>query len=38
VSGTNPKQITLVMTRENFQGSTVYDTLVTYIADPDPSN
>ena len=38
VSGTNPKQITLVMQRENFQGSTVYDTLVTYIADPDPSS
>jgi Tfp pilus assembly protein PilV len=34
VSGTNPKQITLVMTRENFRGDTVQDTLVTYLADP----
>jgi prepilin-type N-terminal cleavage/methylation domain-containing protein len=36
VSGTNPKQITLVMERENFQGMTVYDTLVTYMANPSP--
>ncbi len=34
VGGTNPKQITLVMTRENFRGETVQDTLVTYLADP----
>jgi prepilin-type N-terminal cleavage/methylation domain-containing protein len=36
VTGTNPKQITVVMTRENFRGETVQDTLVTYIADPTP--
>ncbi len=36
VTGTNPKQITLVMQRENNQGETVYDTLVTYLADPTP--
>jgi Tfp pilus assembly protein PilV len=35
VTGTNPKQITLVMTRENFRGVTVQDTLVTYLADPN---
>lgn len=36
VTGTNPKQITLVVTRENFRGQTVQDTMVTYLADPDP--
>lgn len=36
VTGTNPKQITLVMERENNSGQTVNDTLVTYIADPTP--
>jgi Tfp pilus assembly protein PilV len=35
VSGTDPKQITLVMTRENFRGETVQDTLVTYMANPN---
>jgi prepilin-type N-terminal cleavage/methylation domain-containing protein len=34
-TGTDPKQITLVMTRENFRGETVQDTLVTYMADPN---
>ena len=34
VTGTDPKQITLLMTRENFRGVTVQDTLVTYLADP----
>jgi Tfp pilus assembly protein PilV len=38
VTGTNPKQVTLVMQRENFQRQTVYDTLVTYLADPNPSS
>ncbi len=36
VSGTNPKQVTLVMERVNFSGVTVQDTLVTYLADPTP--
>jgi Tfp pilus assembly protein PilV len=36
VTGTNPKQITLVVTRENFRGQMVQDTVVTYLADPDP--
>ena len=36
VTGTNPKQVTLVMQRENFQRQTVYDTLVTYVANPNP--
>jgi prepilin-type N-terminal cleavage/methylation domain-containing protein len=35
VTGMDPKQITLVMTRENFRGETVQDTLVTYMADPN---
>jgi Tfp pilus assembly protein PilV len=35
VTGTNPKQVTLVMTRDNFRGLTVQDTLVTYLADPN---
>ena len=35
VTGTDPKQITLVMTRENLRGEMVQDTLVTYIADPN---
>ncbi|UCC81542.1 MAG: prepilin-type N-terminal cleavage/methylation domain-containing protein [Gemmatimonadota bacterium] len=35
VAGTDPKQITLVMERENFRGETVQDTLVTYMADPN---
>ena len=34
VTGTEPKQITLLMTRENLRGVTVQDTLVTYLADP----
>ncbi len=35
VTGTDPKQVTLVMTRENFRGETVEDTVVTYLADPN---
>jgi Tfp pilus assembly protein PilV len=35
VSGTDPKQIVLVMERENFRGVMVQDTLVTYMADPN---
>ncbi|UCC71302.1 MAG: prepilin-type N-terminal cleavage/methylation domain-containing protein [Gemmatimonadota bacterium] len=35
VSGTDPKQITLLMTRENFRGEIVQDTLVTYMANPN---
>jgi len=34
VSGTDPKQITLVMERENFAGLTVEDTVTTYLANP----
>jgi prepilin-type N-terminal cleavage/methylation domain-containing protein len=36
VTGTNPKQITLVVTREDFRRRTVQDTLVTFLADPEP--
>jgi prepilin-type N-terminal cleavage/methylation domain-containing protein len=35
VTGMDPKQITLVMTRENFRGETVQDTVVTYLSDPN---
>ncbi len=35
VSGTNPKQIMLLMERENYSGVTVQDTFFTYIADPN---
>ncbi len=38
VTGTNPKQVIVVMQRENFQRQTVYDTLVTYLADPSPNS
>ncbi|MGD2154066.1 MAG: prepilin-type N-terminal cleavage/methylation domain-containing protein [Gemmatimonadales bacterium] len=34
VSGTDPKQITLVMERENFAGLMVEDTVTTYLANP----
>jgi len=36
VSGTDPKQITLVMQRLNFAGQMVADTVVTYFANPNP--
>jgi prepilin-type N-terminal cleavage/methylation domain-containing protein len=36
VAGTNPKQITLVMTRQDARGQLRYDTLVTFLSDPTP--
>jgi Tfp pilus assembly protein PilV len=38
VTGTNPKQILLMMQRQNLQGVWVEDTLVTYLADPSPDS
>lgn len=35
VTGTNPKKVILLMTRENFQGTTVQDTFITYLANPN---
>ena len=35
VSGTNPKQIMLIMERENYVGQMVEDTFITYLADPN---
>ncbi|MGD2154153.1 MAG: hypothetical protein PVG79_12855 [Gemmatimonadales bacterium] len=35
VSGDDPKQITLVLERENHRGQTVTDTVVTYMANPN---
>ena len=36
VSGTDPKEILLIMERANYLGQTVEDTVVTYIANPKP--
>jgi len=38
VSGVDPKQVTLVLERENYRGQTVMDTVVTYMANPDGSS
>ena len=35
VTGTDPKKVILLMTRENFQGTTVQDTFITYLANPN---
>lgn len=35
VTGDDPKQITVVMTREDYQGNSVNDTLITYMANPN---
>ncbi|NIS01065.1 MAG: hypothetical protein GWN99_08355, partial [Gemmatimonadetes bacterium] len=35
VSGDDPKQILLVVHRENFRGQMVSDTVVTYLANPN---
>ena len=35
VTGTNPKQIIVLMERENYRGETVQDTFITYMADPN---
>lgn len=35
VTGTDPKQITVVMERENYRGETVQDTFITYMANPN---
>ncbi len=35
VEGTDPKKITLVMSRKNYKGETVQDTFITYMANPN---
>jgi prepilin-type N-terminal cleavage/methylation domain-containing protein len=35
VTGTDPKEIMLVITRENYAKQTVQDTLITYMANPN---
>ena len=35
VTGTDPKEITLVMERVNYSGQTVQDTFMTYMANPN---
>ena len=37
VTGSDPKQITMVMQRENHAGRTVEDTVVMYVANPSGS-